>query len=126
MSYNEEIYQVAESYEGRHIPYGTGHGQIDCSHFVQRILETATHRRFGYIQANEYAHSPHFTRVDHPMRGDIVFWHKSPHGHVGVVLDTHQHIFIGSQSSHGVGTDRYNSSYWRAHGSGPIFLRYVG
>ncbi|APR87760.1 hypothetical protein A7982_13109 [Minicystis rosea] len=126
MSYSEEIYQVATSYEGRHIPYGTGAGQIDCSHFVASIIRQATRHSFDYIQANAYGHSPHFVRVDHPQRGDIVYWHRSPHGHVAVVLDPNQHTFIGSQSSHGVGTDRYNSHYWRSHGSGPMFLRFIG
>jgi cell wall-associated NlpC family hydrolase len=124
--YSEEIYQVASSYEGVHIPYGTSRGHIDCSHFVAMIITRATGRRFDYIQANAYGHSPHFIKVDHPQRGDIVYWHRNPHGHVAVVLDPHQHIFIGSQSSHGVGTDRYTSSYWRAHGSGPHFLRFIG
>lgn len=124
--FSEEIYQVASSYEGRHIPYGTGRGQIDCSHFVQAIIEAATHTHFEYIQANAYGNSHHFMKVTHPQRGDIVYWHKSPHGHVGVVLDPNQGMFIGSQSTHGVGTDRYTSHYWRAHGGGPQFLRYIG
>jgi cell wall-associated NlpC family hydrolase len=124
--YSDEIYQVATSYEGVHIPYGTGRGHVDCSHFVASIIERATRHKFGYIVANEYASSPHFHHVATPIRGDIVFWHKSPHGHVGVVLDPNQHLFIGSQSTHGVGTDRYNSHYWRSHGSGPQFLRFMG
>ena len=124
--FSEEIYQVASSYEGAHIPYGTSAGHVDCSHFVATIIHNATGKRFDYITANEYRHSPHFQKVDHPVRGDIVFWHRSPHGHVGVVLDPNQHVFIGSQSSHGVGTARYNSSYWRAHGGGPMFLRFIG
>lgn len=109
--YSEEIYQVASSYEGVHIPYGTSAGHIDCSHFVAAIITRATGRRFGYIQANEYGHSPHFVKVTNPQRGDIVYWHRSPHGHVAVVLDPHQHMFIGSQSTHGVGTARWNSTY---------------
>jgi cell wall-associated NlpC family hydrolase len=125
-AFNDEIYTVATSYEGMHIPYGTGHGQIDCSHFVARILEQATRHKFPYIVANEYISSPHFQKVDHPQRGDIVFWHKTPHGHVAVVLEPHTGLFIGSQSTHGVGTDHFTSHYWRAHGSGPQFLRFVG
>jgi hypothetical protein len=65
-------------------------------------------------------------RVDHPQKGDIVYWHRSPHGHVGVVLDNVTALFIGSQSTHGVGTAHYNTSYWRAHGGGPHFLRFIG
>ena len=124
--FNDEIYTMATSFEGVHIPYGTGSGHIDCSHFVQNILEKATRRRFDYIQANDYPRSSHFMQVDHPSRGDIVFWHETPHGHVGVVLDPHIGLFIGSQSTHGVGTARYSSSYWAHHGGGPKFLRYVG
>lgn len=124
--FSEEIYQVASSYRYVHIPYGTSAGHIDCSHFVAMIIQHATGRRFDYMVANQYEHSAHFTRVTTPNRGDIVSWHKSPHGHVAVVLDPHQHLFIGSQSTHGVGTDHYNSHYWRSHGSGPHFLRYVG
>jgi len=123
---SEDIYQAASSFEGVHMPYGTGAGQIDCSHFVAQIIERATGHRFDWISANAYAHSPHFQKVDHPVRGDIVYWHRSPHGHVAVVLDPNQHTFIGSQSSGGVGTARYNSSYWRAHGGGPHFLRFIG
>jgi hypothetical protein len=126
MLYNNEIYQIADGYRYAHIPYGTGHGQIDCSHFVAMILEKATGRKFDYIQANAYAHSSHFAKVDHPTQGDIVFWHASPHGHVGIVLNTTDASFIGSQSTHGVGVQHYNWNYWRHHGSGPIFLRYQG
>jgi len=126
MAYNWEIYQVATSYVGAHIPYGTAPGHLDCSHFVAQILTKATGTRFDYIQANNYEHSPHFQQVDIPDKGDIVFWHKIPHGHLGVVIDPAAHQFIGAQSSHGVGTDHYNSSYWRSHGSGPKFLRYIG
>jgi cell wall-associated NlpC family hydrolase len=126
MSYNWEINQVATSYEGKHIPYGTGAGQIDCSHFVTQIISKATGTKFEYMQANNFEHSHHFRQVDLPENGDIVFWHKTPHGHVGIVVDAVQAKFIGSQSSHGVGTDHYSSSYWKSHGSGPKFLRYVG
>src|SRR5690349_15383835 len=116
-----EIWQVASSYEGKHIPYGTGTGQVDCSHFVAKIIEKATGHKFSYIVANEYITSPHFSKVDHPERGDVVFWHNVPHGHVGIVLDAHTGQFIGSQSTHGVGTDHYTSHYWKAHGGGPKF-----
>ena len=125
MSHNSEIYQVATSYEGKHIAYGTGPGQLDCSHFVAQVLTKATGAKFDYIQANAFEHSYHFQKVDLPQNGDIVYWHLSPHGHVGIVIDSVQERFIGAQS-HGVGTDRYNSSYWKSHGSGPKFLRYVG
>ena len=125
-AYNDQIYDVATSFEGRHIPYGTGMGQTDCSHFVQNILERATGRRFEYTVANDYPRSGHFTRVDLPSRGDIVFWQMTPHGHVAVVLEPHTGLFIGSQSTHGVGTDHFTSSYWRHHGGGPQFYRYVG
>jgi|HubBroStandDraft_6_1064221.scaffolds.fasta_scaffold595666_2 cell wall-associated NlpC family hydrolase len=123
--YNREIYDTARSYVGTHMPYGTGAGHIDCSHFVAKIINQATGTHFDYMVANDYDHSASFTRVDgKPEAGDIVFWHEAPHGHVGVVLDPVSGQFIGSQSSHGVGTDHYNSGYWRHHGSGPVFLRY--
>lgn len=123
---NDRIYEVASSFEGVHIAYGTGHGQIDCSHFVAKILEQATRHKFPYIVANEYFHSPHFMKVDLPQRGDVVAWEKTPHGHVGIVLEPHTGLFIGSQSTHGVGTQHYTSHYWQAHGGGPKFLRFVG
>ena len=126
MSYNTEIYQVATSYIGQHIGYGTGTGQLDCSHFIAEILTKATGTKFTYMQANSYEHSPHFRQVDLPENGDIVFWHKTPNGHLGIVIDSVQERFIGAQSTNGVGTDRYSSTYWKSHGSGPKFLRYVG
>ena len=125
-AFSNEIYQVADHHARfDHRAYGTAGGQVDCSHLVAEIIKQATGINFSYIVANEYPHSPHFQKVDHPDRGDIVFWHKVPHGHVGVVIDTHSHRFVGAQS-HGVGTDHYNSSYWRSHGSGPMFLRFIG
>ncbi len=127
--YNREIYNEARSFVGMHIPYGTGAGHIDCSHFVALIIQHATGMHFDYMVANDYGQSPHFQHVNgKPENGDIVFWHEAPHGHVGVVIDALAGQFIGSQNSHGVGTDHYTSGYWRHHGSppGPKFLRYIG
>jgi cell wall-associated NlpC family hydrolase len=123
---NDAIYQTASSYVGVHIPYGTGAGHIDCSHFLARVMTDATGTDYPYMVANDYANSSLYTVVTEPAAGDIVYWTHHPHGHVGVVLDPMQGTFIGSQSKHGVGTANYSSGYWARHGNGPRFLHYVG
>jgi len=91
--YNDEIYNVATSYEGVHIPYGTSAGHIGLLALRSQDHREATGHQFHYMVANDYPRSPHFSRVDKP-EGDIVFWHNTPHGHVAVVLDTTR-VFIG-------------------------------
>jgi hypothetical protein len=125
-AYNDEIYRVAESYKGVHMPYGTASGQLDDIGFLVLVIRQATQRKLPACAPNVLPRSGHFRSVDRPERGDIVCWQSSPHGHVGVVLDTNLHQFIGAQHVHGVAVDHYNSAAWRRYGGGPLFLRFIG
>lgn len=119
---NEQIASAAENFEHHHgqISYA----QMDCSHFVTSVLRSLD-RSFEYMQANDFPYSRFFRHVDHPDRGDIIQWHHSPHGHVGIVLNASAQEFIGSQSSTGVEKASYGHGYWARHGT-ITFLRYVG
>lgn len=91
----------------------------DCSHFVHAIYERAG---FPYPYSNStelYAGIDQFQPVTRPQPGDLVAWR----GHVGIVVSSVKRSFFSALRS-GRGVERYDSAYWRAHGS-PRFFRYV-
>lgn len=100
--YNDEIWNAAHSFEGLHGAYGAGQGHLDCSHFVQHIIEIATRRKFHYLKANDYAHATEFREKEKPARGDIFFQYHSPLGLVGIILDPHTGLYLTSTSAYGV------------------------
>jgi hypothetical protein len=56
--------------------------------------------------------------VSAPQPGDLIVWR----GHVGLVVDSRQHLFYSSLRS-GLETEDYTSAYWRRRGA-PRFYRY--
>jgi len=91
----------------------------DCSHFVHDIYEQAGYP-YPYASSRDlYLGTENFVRVRTPHPGDLVVWH----GHVGIVMDPHEHSFFSSVNS-GPRTEYYNSAYWRARGT-PRFYRYL-
>jgi hypothetical protein len=68
--------------------------------------------------ADLYRGHASFLRVNAPQPGDLIVWR----GHVGLVLDPHQHLFYSSLRS-GLETEDYTSAYWRRRGT-PRFYRY--
>ena len=118
----DEIASAAENYENLHGQLS--YAQIDCSHFVTAVLKSLD-SNVSYMVANDFPKSAFFRKVDLPERGDIIHWQHSPHGHVGIVLNSTTKDFIGSQSSTDVQKAQYGSGYWKSHGS-ITFLRYQG
>lgn len=91
----------------------------DCSHFVHDIYEQAGYS-YPYASSRDlYLGTESFLRVRAPHPGDLVVWH----GHVGIVIDPHEHSFFSSVNS-GPRTEYYNSAYWHARGI-PRFYRYL-
>ena len=94
--------------------------EMDCSHFVQYLYETAG-LYYGYAPSRIlYDGMEGFKRVRHPEPGDLIVWQ----GHVGIVVDPDEATFLSALRS-GVKTVSYLSSYWKRRGR-PHFLRYTG
>jgi hypothetical protein len=90
----------------------------DCSHLVNQVYALAGFP-YPYVKSLDlYVGDPNFVRVAAPQPGDLIVWR----GHVGLVIDPHQHSFYSSLRS-GMETEDYTSPYWRRHGS-PRFYRY--
>jgi hypothetical protein len=90
----------------------------DCSHLVNDIYGLAGFP-YAYAKSGDlYRGHASFVRVNAPQPGDLIVWR----GHVGLVLDPHQHLFYSSLRS-GLETEDYTSAYWRRRGA-PRFYRY--
>src|SRR3984893_15394605 len=90
----------------------------DCSHLVNDIYDLAGFP-FAYAKsADLYRGHASFVRVSAPQPGDLIVWR----GHVGLVLDPHQHFFYSSLRF-GLEAEDYTSAYWRRRGT-PRFYRY--
>lgn len=91
----------------------------DCSHLVHDLYEHAGYP-YPYASSRDlYLGAENFVRVRSPQPGDLIVWR----GHVGIVLDPHEHSFFSSVNS-GPRTEYYNSAYWHARGI-PRFYRYL-
>jgi NlpC/P60 family len=90
----------------------------DCSHLVNAIYDLAGFPYAYAKSADLYRGQASFVRVSAPQPGDLIVWR----GHVGLVLDFHQHLFYSSLRS-GLETEDYTSAYWRRRGT-PRFYRY--
>lgn len=119
-----DIAEAAKTYEfrqGREISYG----EMKCNQFVLAVLRSTVARDFPNTLADDFQHSPRFMKVNDPKAGDLVHWP----GHIGIVLDPDQGIFIGSQTSTGVAESNYKSGYWNGSYGGKrpdYFLRFIG
>ena len=90
----------------------------DCSHLVNDIYGLAGFPYPYAKSADLYRGQASFVRVNAPQPGDLIVWR----GHVGLVLDSRQHLFYSSLRS-GLDTEDYTSAYWRRRGT-PRFYRY--
>ncbi len=115
-SFNEEIYAIANAADTQ--GFSMGVGAQDNSTFVIAVIEHAVKHKLHFLKAHDFGHSIHFREVDKPMRGDIAYWAHHTNGHVGIILEPFQHMYIAAESSGGV-----FKTHWSRH---PKFLRYVG
>jgi NlpC/P60 family len=91
----------------------------DCSHLVHEMLTDAG-LPYPYAPSSTiFAGLPQFRRVSTPQPGDLIVWP----GHVGLVVDPHQHTFLSSTRT-GIRTKDYTTSYWRSRGQ-PRLYRYI-
>lgn len=93
--------------------------QPDCSHLVHTVYQLAG-LPYAYASSFDiYMGIESFAQVETPQPGDVIVWP----GHVGIVVDARERSFYSSLAS-GLGTDSYDSRYWR--GRGPArFYRYL-
>lgn len=95
------------------------HRRPDCSHLVHELF---THAGLDYPYAPSnaiFAGLPQFRRVSAPQPGDLIVWP----GHVGIVIDPHQHTFLSSTRT-GIRAKDYTTAYWRSRGQ-PRLYRYL-
>src|SRR3984893_11071538 len=90
----------------------------DLSHLVNDIYGLAGFPYPYAKSADLYRGQASFVRVNAPEPGDLIVWR----GHVGLVLDSRQHLFYSSLRS-GLDTEDYTSAYWRRRGT-PRFYPY--
>jgi hypothetical protein len=92
---------------------------LDCSHFVHGIYERAGFT-YQYASSSDlYDGTDEFRRVTNPQPGDLAVWR----GHAGIIVDPANHTFVSILRS-GLGTDFYDSRYWKRRGH-PRFYRYI-
>lgn len=123
MSYDIATY--ARNYE-RMVGHQILYKEMVCNQFVLAVLRGTVAPSIRDMRADEFANSPHFQKVDSPRAGDLIHWP----GHIGIVLDPDQGIFIGSQNKTGVAEAHYKGqSYWNGDFDGKrpdYFLRFIG
>lgn len=95
------------------------HRRPDCSHLVHELLTNAG-LDYPYAPSEAiFAGLPQFRRVSAAQPGDLIVWP----GHVGIVIDPHQHTFLSSTRT-GIRTKDYTTDYWRSRGR-PRLYRYL-
>lgn len=102
---------IETSYKHIGTPYGIGHGQLDCSLFVQRV-----YAEFGINLPRTTSQQRYAGRVvseKDALPGDLVWWS----GHVGIYLGDGQYIAARNYS-----TPLYVSQLWR---SNPTYIRVI-
>ena len=119
---NVKLYRFIDNWLGT--PYkwgGTDRRGIDCSAFVQRILDTAYAIKISRTSDQQFLEDAvnRFASTKSLAEGDLVFFQttgKKIVTHVGMYL--HNGIFVNSSSSRGVSLASLNDPYWKS--------RYVG
>jgi hypothetical protein len=92
---------------------------LDCSHLVHRIYESAgLHYQYATSRVL-YRGTEQFQPVLNPNPGDLIAWR----GHVGIVVDPSKHMFLSALHT-GVKVSSYVSGYWKNRGRAR-FLRYT-
>jgi cell wall-associated NlpC family hydrolase len=125
------IVAVAAEWKGTKYLYGgNSTAGIDCSHFVYQVLNGARQRVaeaskapapqiVDYRSTSTIEASGLFVAVSITQATDLVMWD----GHVGIVLDPANGVFIGAQNSTGVAESNYLTGYWKERGV-QKFLRF--
>jgi NlpC/P60 family len=114
----EEGLAIVDAISDHHQSLRGKRSKPDCSHLVNDIYDLAGFPYPYAKSADLYRGQASFVRVNAPQPGDLIVWR----GHVGLVLDSRQHLFYSSLRS-GPETEDYTSAYWRRRGT-PRFYRY--
>ena len=97
------------------------HRRPDCSHLVHELL-TEAGLPYPYAPSSAiFAGLPQFRRVSTPQPGDLIVWA----GHVGLIVDPHQHTFLSSTRT-GIRSKDYTTDYWRSRGRPRLYRYLVG
>lgn len=92
-------------------PGGNTTEGFDCSGFVIYVFNKAYKGVLPRVTAEDLRSGGFFRKVEKPQPGDLIFFgEKKTATHVGIVINATE--WIGSQSSKGVRTVKFNDSYW--------------
>lgn len=105
----EKIFEKTEGWKGTPYLYGGNSIKgIDCSHFVHQAYKAAG-LDYGYHSTASDWEKAGFEKTTDPKAGDLIMFD----GHMGIVVDPVNQIFIGAQSSTGVAEASYApDKYW--------------
>jgi lipoprotein Spr len=115
---NTKLYTFID--EWLHTPYkwgGTDKHGIDCSAFMQRLLQDVYNVHIPRTSIDQFFHDwvDRFGSADYLAEGDLVFF-KTMKGklisHVGLYLGNH--MFVNSSSSKGVSIGNLDDPYWKS------------
>jgi lipoprotein Spr len=114
---NIKLYSFIDNWMGT--PYkwgGTNKTGIDCSAFVQKLLDTAYNIRIHRTSIEQFYANwvDLFASTKKLSEGDLVFFStigENVVSHVGMYL--HNGIFVNSSSSLGVSLARLDDPYWK-------------
>ncbi len=115
---NEALYKFIDEWYGTRYVYGgtTKHG-IDCSSFVQKLMDAISGIEMQRTAASQYTTAAKVERNE-LQEGDLVFFKIKVHhiSHVGVYLQNNH--FVHASSSRGVMISDLNSEYWSRYYAG--------
>lgn len=114
---NIKLYHFIDTW--MYTPYkwgGTDRSGIDCSAFMQRLLDTAYNIRIPRTSIEQFFANwiDRFASTKHLSEGDLVFFKtigENVVSHVGLYLSNGW--FVNSSSSKGVSLARLDDKYWR-------------
>ena len=115
---NETLYNfINEWYGVRYVYGGTTQRGVDCSSFVQKLMNAAYNVNLDRTAASQFVSTKTIQR-DELKEGDLVFFKikVSRISHVGVYLKNN--CFVHAASSKGVMISNLNSTYWNRYFAG--------
>ena len=115
---NEGLYNfINEWYGVRYVYGGTTKRGVDCSSFVQKLMNAAFNVNLDRTAASQFVSTKTLQREE-LKEGDLVFFKikVSRISHVGVYLKNN--CFVHAASSKGVMISNLNSTYWSRYFAG--------
>ncbi len=115
---NKPMYNFIEDWYGvRYVYGGTSKSGVDCSSFVQQLIDAVFKVDLQRTAANQFQ-TTEFVNQEDLKEGDLVFFKIKVHriSHVGVYLQNGR--FVHASSSRGVMISNLNDDYWSRYYAG--------